>query len=42
MAKAEGRVGGRGRGIRLPGLRHARTKAGYSMRELEAKSGVAR
>lgn len=42
MAKTEGRVGGRGRGIRLPGLRRARTEAGYSMRALEADSGVAR
>lgn len=48
MARAEtgggigGTVGGRGRGIRLPGLRDARTEAGYSMRRLEAESGVSR
>ena len=48
MARAEteggigGTVGGRGRGIRLPGLKDARTEAGYSMRRLEAESGVSR
>ncbi len=37
MAKGDGK----GRGIWLPGLKALRSEAGYSMRELEEKSGVA-
>lgn len=33
---------GKGSGIGLPGLQSAREGAGYSMRELEAESGVSR
>lgn len=33
---------GREQGVRLPGLRRARKEAGYSVRELAEKSGVAR
>jgi transcriptional regulator with XRE-family HTH domain len=42
MATESKKESGRGRGILVPGLHRARIDAGYSMRRLEADSGVAR